>query len=53
MDSTTTKNLVPLPYPDKQEFDSNIKIACNLILTHLREEMRNYEEEIDQIDPNV
>jgi hypothetical protein len=31
---------------DRQKYDSNIKNACHLILTHLKEEMKKYEEEM-------
>lgn len=32
---------------DKNEYQTNIKVACSLILTHLKEEMKKYEEEIE------
>lgn len=32
---------------DLNEYDSNIKNACQLILTHLKEEMKRYQEEED------
>lgn len=37
-----------MSYVDLQEYDSNIKNACQLILTHLKEEMKKYEEENDE-----
>jgi hypothetical protein len=30
----------------RHQYDTNIKLACNLLLTHLKEEMKKYEEEI-------
>lgn len=43
--STITKIKYQLIDSDKNEYQTNIKVACSLILTHLKEEMKRYEEE--------